>query len=89
MVFMKLSRRSTNNQTEGHLETDALLLSEKGSEDMEKNEGSFAMKIGNVLYYVSVRPSENAKETLDAKLRKAITKEVLSPSFGREMPATT
>lgn len=55
---------------------------------MEKNEGSFAMKIGNVLYYVSVRPSENAKETLDAKLRKAITKEALSPSFGREMPAT-
>ena len=55
---------------------------------MEKNEGSFAMKIGNVLYYVSVRPSENAKETLDTKLRKAITKEALSPSFGREMPAT-
>ena len=65
-----------------------LLLSEKGSDEMEKKECSFATKIGNVMYYVSVRPSENAKETLESKFRKAITKEAMSPSFGREKPAT-
>ncbi len=41
-------------------------------------EGTFVKKIGNVIYTVKLRSSENAKEDLETKLKKLIEKEVMS-----------
>lgn len=50
----------------------------------EKMDCSFAQRIGSCLYFVHVKPTETAKETLDEKMRKMLTEAVYSPSFDAE-----